>query len=98
MVAEHEERVVGFMIYELHKNRLHILNFAVNEQFRRRNVGAQMVGKLFDDLGPHYQERPGGYLRILKCGFRDGDNAPMAYVQLVDRPLLDENESTNSED
>lgn len=46
-----------------------------------------MVGKLFEDLGPHYKDRPGGYLRILKCGFRDGDNAPMAYVQLVDRPL-----------
>ena len=58
----------------------------------------EMVGKLFDDLGPHYQERPGGYLRILKCGFRDGDNAPMAYVQLVDRPLLDEDESADSED
>jgi large subunit ribosomal protein L17 len=46
-----------------------------------------MVGKLFDDLGPHFKDRPGGYLRILKCGFRAGDNAPMAYVQLVDRPL-----------
>src|SRR5688500_11228918 len=46
MVAEHNERVVGFMIYELHKNRLHILNFAVNEQLRRRGVGSQMVKKL----------------------------------------------------
>ncbi len=46
-----------------------------------------IVGKLFDDLGPHFKDRPGGYLRILKCGFRAGDNAPMAYVQLVDRPL-----------
>ena len=44
-----------------------------------------MVVKLFDDLGPHFMDRPGGYLRILKCGFRTGDNAPMAYVQLVDR-------------
>ncbi len=44
-----------------------------------------IVGKLFDDLGPHFKDRPGGYLRILKCGFRAGDNAPMAYVQLVDR-------------
>lgn len=44
------------------------------------------VGKLFTDLGPRYQGRPGGYIRILKCGFRDGDNAPMAYVELVDRP------------
>ena len=44
------------------------------------------VGKLFTDLGPHYKERPGGYMRILKCGFRPGDKAPMAYVELVDRP------------
>jgi large subunit ribosomal protein L17 len=46
----------------------------------------EAVGKLFTDLGPRYSERPGGYLRILKCGNRDGDNAPMAYVELVDRP------------
>ena len=44
------------------------------------------VGKLFSELGPRYQARPGGYLRILKCGFRAGDKAPMAYVELVDRP------------
>ena len=44
------------------------------------------VGKLFAELGPRYQERPGGYLRILKCGYRPGDQAPMAYVELVDRP------------
>ena len=46
----------------------------------------EAVGKLFVELGPRYQARPGGYLRILKCGMRDGDNAPMAYVELVDRP------------
>ncbi|WP_146908996.1 50S ribosomal protein L17 [Arenimonas daejeonensis] len=46
----------------------------------------EAVGKLFVELGPRYQARPGGYLRILKCGFRPGDNAPMAYVELVDRP------------
>ncbi len=45
------------------------------------------VGKLFNDLGKRYANRQGGYLRILKCGFRPGDNAPMAYVELVDRPL-----------
>jgi large subunit ribosomal protein L17 len=45
-----------------------------------------MVTKLFNELGPRYKDRPGGYLRILKCGFRPGDNAPMAYVELLDRP------------
>ena len=45
-----------------------------------------MVSKLFNELGPRYQARPGGYLRILKCGFRTGDKAPMAIVELVDRP------------
>ena len=52
---------------------------------RLRNDAA--VAKLFDELGPRYSERPGGYLRILKCGFRAGDNAPMAFVELVGRPL-----------
>jgi len=46
----------------------------------------EAVGTLFTTIGPRYQSRPGGYLRILKCGFRSGDNAPMAYVELVDRP------------
>ncbi len=46
----------------------------------------EAVGTLFTILGPRYATRPGGYLRILKCGFRAGDNAPMAYVELVDRP------------
>ena len=46
----------------------------------------EAVGNLFTTLDPRYQARPGGYLRILKCGFRAGDNAPMAYVELVDRP------------
>ncbi len=45
-----------------------------------------VVTKLFNELGPRYQERPGGYVRIIKCGFRVGDSAPMAYVELVDRP------------
>lgn len=45
------------------------------------------VAKLFDTLAPRYKDRPGGYLRILKCGSRPGDNAPMAYVELVDRPV-----------
>ena len=49
----------------------------------------EAVGNLFTTLGPRYASRPGGYLRILKCGFRAGDNAPMAYVELVDRPQAD---------
>ena len=48
-----------------------------------------IVTKLFNDLGPRYQDRPGGYLRILKTGYRSGDNAPMAYIELVDRPQVD---------
>jgi large subunit ribosomal protein L17 len=52
------------------------------DRLRNRDV----VTKLFNELGPRYVDRPGGYLRIMKCGFRPGDNAPMAYVELVDRP------------
>jgi large subunit ribosomal protein L17 len=52
------------------------------DRLRDRDI----VVKLFDELGPRYQARNGGYLRILKCGFRQGDNAPMALVELVDRP------------
>lgn len=54
---------------------------------RTRNKAT--VGKLFEELGPRYASRPGGYIRILKCGERPGDKAPMAYVELVDRPQLD---------
>jgi len=50
----------------------------------------EAVGNLFTILGPRYANRPGGYLRLLKCGFRAGDNAPMAYVELVDRPVVAE--------
>ncbi len=50
----------------------------------------KVVTKLFNELGPRYVDRPGGYLRILKCGYRAGDQAPMAYVELVDRPRTED--------
>ncbi len=56
------------------------------------------VAKLFGELGPRYSERPGGYLRILKCGFRAGDNAPMAFVELVGRPLDIEAEEVDEDE
>ena len=59
-------------------------------RLRDRNI----VTKLFNELGPRYKERPGGYLRILKCGFRSGDKAAMAIVELVDRPQILDNETT----
>lgn len=54
-----------------------------------RTGDKEVVGKLFNELGPRYEARPGGYTRILKCGFRAGDNAPMAFVELVDRPVVE---------
>ena len=65
-----------------------------------RTRSKDAVGKLFTELGPRYQERPGGYIRILKCGYRTGDKAPMAYVELVDRPapkVYDEVEELDDE-
>ncbi|MCF6345955.1 MAG: 50S ribosomal protein L17, partial [Thiomicrorhabdus sp.] len=69
----------------------------VDSVHNRRTAFARLgdkaaVAKLFTELGPRYQARPGGYIRILKCGFRPGDNAPMAIVELVDRPVADETE------
>ncbi len=60
----------------------------------------EAVKKLFETLGPRYLERPGGYLRILKCGFRPGDKAPMAFVELVDRPveIVEEDDFEDDED
>ena len=59
---------------------------------RTRNI--ETVAKLFNELGPRFAQRAGGYTRILKCGFRAGDNAPMAYIELVDRPEVSSEEAT----
>ncbi len=63
-----------------------------------RTRSKSAVGKLFSEIGPRYSDRPGGYLRILKAGFRAGDNAPMAYVELVDRPIVEDDGDDDSED
>ena len=69
-----------------------LITLAKNDSLANRRLAfdrtrsKEAVGKLFTELGPRYQERPGGYIRILKCGYRAGDKAPMAYVELVDRP------------
>ena len=70
-----------------------LITMAKNPTMARRRLAfarlrdKDIVGKLFDELAPRYKTRPGGYTRILKCGFRRGDNAPIAYVQLVDQPI-----------
>lgn len=72
-----------------------LITLAKNDSVANRRLAfdrlrsKEAVGKLFTDLGPRYQGRPGGYIRILKCGLRAGDKAPMAYVELVDRPGAD---------
>ena len=69
-----------------------LITLAKNDSVAKRRLAfarlrdKDSVAKLFAELGPRYQDRPGGYLRVLKCGFRTGDTAPMAYVELVDRP------------
>ena len=63
---------------------------------RTRNAAA--VGKLFSELGPRYAERPGGYTRILKCGFRSGDSAPMAFIELVDRAQIESSDAFSEEE
>ena len=69
-----------------------LITLAKNDSVANRRLAfdrmrsKEAVGKLFTELGPRYQQRPGGYIRILKCGYRAGDKAPMAYVELVDRP------------
>ncbi len=69
-----------------------LITMARNDSVHKRRIAfsrlrdRDTVSKLFNELGPRYRDRPGGYLRILKTGYRTGDQAPMAYVELVDRP------------
>lgn len=63
-----------------------------------RTRSKEAVGKLFNDLGPRYNERPGGYTRILKCGYRAGDTAPMAFIELVDRPIIDDDDDFDEDE
>jgi len=82
-----------------------LITLAKNDSVANRRLAfsrlrsKEAVGKLFSDLGPRYESRPGGYVRILKCGFRTGDKAPMAYVELVDRqPVVSEETVETAED
>ena len=76
-----------------------LITMAKNDNVAKRRLAfsrlrnRSIVTKLFNELGPRYKERPGGYLRILKCGFRSGDRAAMAIVELVDRPKLSDDEA-----
>jgi len=88
---------------ELKKVAEPLITLAKNDSVANRRLAfartgsKEMVGKLFTDLGPRYENRPGGYTRILKCGFRAGDSAPMAFVELVDRPLPDLDEDLDDD-
>ena len=88
---------------ELKKVAEPLITLAKNDSVANRRLAfartgsKEMVGKLFTDLGPRYEDRPGGYTRILKCGFRAGDSAPMAFVELVDRPLPDLDEDLDDD-
>ncbi len=81
---------------ELRRYAEPLINLSKEDSVAKRRLAfnrirdREVVTKLFEELGPRYQERPGGYIRVLKCGFRTGDNAPMAIVELVDRPEVDE--------
>ena len=81
-----------------------LITLAKNDSVANRRLAfnrlrdRDVVTKLFNELGPRYKARPGGYLRILKCGFRSGDNAPMAIVELVDRPETGEVPGAASEE
>ncbi len=88
---------------ELRRTAEPLITLAKNDTVANRRLAfsrlrdKEMVAKLFTELGPRYANRSGGYLRVLKCGFRSGDTAPMAIVELVDRPEIEEDE-TDSED
>ena len=81
-----------------------LITMAKNDSVAKRRTAfsrlrdRDTVTKLFNELGPRYRERPGGYLRILKCGYRPGDKAPMAIVELIDRPVTDELDSDSADD
>ncbi len=81
-----------------------LITMAKNDSVAKRRLAFSRlrdratVTKLFNELGPRYKDRPGGYLRILKCGFRPGDKAPMAMVELVDRPDEDSGEKNDSKE
>ena len=81
---------------ELRRTAEPLITLAKNDSVAKRRLAfarlrdRDIVQKLFGEIAPRYQERPGGYLRILKCGLRAGDSAPMAMVELVDRPETEE--------
>ena len=81
-----------------------LITIAKNDSVAKRRLAfarlrdRAVVTKLFNELGPRYKNRPGGYLRILKCGFRPGDKAPMAIVELVDRKSANEEEKQKTRD
>ena len=86
---------------ELRRTAEPLITLAKSDSVAKRRLAfsrlrdRDVVTKLFNELGPRYEARPGGYLRILKCGFRPGDNAPMAIVELVDRPAVDADDGSS---
>ena len=88
---------------ELRRTAEPLITLAKNDTVANRRLAfarlrdKEMVNKLFTELGPRYASRPGGYLRVLKCGFRPGDSAPMAIVELVDRPEVEDDETDAEE-
>ena len=96
-LIEHESiRTTVAKAKELRRHAEPLITMAKEDSVAKRRLAFSRlrsdsaVGKLFDEIGPRYKERPGGYLRILKCGYRPGDKAPMAIVEMVDRPVAEE--------